>query len=170
MYTPNSVLQIASSQVGYHEGRSNGHWDNAQKYAVQLPGIVDNQAWCDTFANWCFWQCGVTVPDGAISAGCAVSVAAYRKAGRWTEYPGIGFQVFYGPGGGTHTGIVTSYDDTYIYTVEGNTNDNGSPEGDGVYAKKRLRKVDYVYGYGIPYYNAKANSADPKWNGKDLSR
>ncbi|MCA1839940.1 MAG: CHAP domain-containing protein [Actinobacteria bacterium] len=170
MYTANSAIQIANSQTGYHEGRSNGHWNNAQKYAVQLPGIADNQAWCDTFANWCLWQVGVSVPDGAISAGCAVSVAAYKKAGRWTEYPGIGFQVFYGPGGGTHTGIVTDYDDTYIYTVEGNTNTDGSAEGDGVYKKKRLRKVAYVYGYGIPYYSDNAKSADPKWNGKDLSK
>jgi hypothetical protein len=65
--------------------------------------------------------------------------------------------------------MVYKYDDTYIYTIEGNTNDDGSAEGNGVYKRKRLRKVDYVYGYGIPYYSGKAKSADPKWNGKELS-
>lgn len=167
-----SAIQLAASQVGYHEGRANGAWDNQQKYSEQLPGFAwsDKQPWCATFVQWCLWQAGVNVPTGARSAGCATSAAAYKKAGRFTEYPGLGFQVFYGANGGTHTGIVYSYDDTYIYTYEGNTNDSGSAEGDGVYAKKRLRKVDYVYGYGIPYYHAKALTPDAKWNGKDLSQ
>lgn len=172
MYTAADAIAIATSQVGYHEGKSNGHWNNDQKYSDQLPGFAwsDKQPWCDTFANWCFWQAGVAVAVGAQSAGCLASVAAYKKAGRFTDYPGIGFQVFYGTGGGTHTGIVYNYDDTYIYTIEGNTNDDGSAEGDGVYKKKRLRKVAYVYGYGVPYYKGKAKSADPKWNGKELSK
>jgi len=172
MYTPESALSIAMSQVNYHEGKTGTHYNNNQKYSDQLPGFQwsDGQPWCATFVQWCLWQVGVNVPHGAQSAGCAQSAAAYKKAGRWTEYPGVGFQVFYGPNGGTHTGIVYNWDDTYIYTYEGNTNVNGSPEGDGVYGKKRLRKVDYVYGYGIPYYDAKAHSADPKWNGRDLSR
>jgi hypothetical protein len=172
MYGAQGAIDIAKSQVGYHEGKSGGHWNNNQKYSDQLPSFAwsDGQPWCATFVQWCLWQVGVSVPDGARSAGCAISVAAYKKAGRFTEYPGIGFQVFYGPNGGTHTGIVYDYDDTYIYTVEGNTNDSGSAEGDGVYKKKRLRKVDYVYGYGIPYYKGKAKSADPKWNGKELSK
>lgn len=173
MYKAESAIEIATSQVGYREGRkTNGDWNNDQKYSDQLPGFAwsDFQAWCATFAQWCLWQVGVAVPPGARSAGCAISVAAYKRAGRFTEYPGKGFQVFFGPHGGTHTGIVQSYDATYIYTIEGNTNDNGSPEGNGVYKKKRLRKSEYVYGYGIPYYSGKAQSADPKWNGKELSQ
>lgn len=171
MFTASSAISIAASQVGYHEGKSNGHWNNDQKYSDQLPGFAwaDKQPWCATFYQWLMWQVGVKVPDGARSASCATSVAAYKKAKRFTEYPGIGFQVFFGAGGKTHTGIVYDYDDTYIYTIEGNTNDSGSAEGDGVYKKKRLRKTDYVYGYGIPYFAGKAKCADPKWNGKDLA-
>lgn len=171
MYSANDAIAVATSQVGYHEGKTNGHWNNDQKFSDMLPDFKwsDKQPWCATFAQWVLWLVGVNVPPGARSAGCAASVAGYKKAGRFTLYPGIGFQVFYGPGGGTHTGLVYKYDDTYIYTIEGNTNDSGSAEGDGVYKKKRLRKVDYVYGYGIPYYKGKAKSADPKWNGKELS-
>jgi hypothetical protein len=172
MYDAKATIQVAMSQVGYREGYSNGHWNNNQKYSDQLPGFSwsDGQPWCATFAQWCFWQVSVPVPPGAQSAGCAQSVAAYKKAGRFTEYPGIGFQVFYGANGGTHTGIVYNYDDTHIYTIEGNTNNDGSAEGDGVHLQKRLRKVDYVYGYGIPYFRNVAQSADRSWNGKDLSK
>lgn len=43
-----------------------------------------------------------------------------------------------------HTGIVVSYDDDYIWTIEGNTSDSGAineivRDGDGVYLKKRSR-------------------------------
>jgi len=167
-----SAIEIATSQIGYREQRKDGDYNNNQKYSDQLPGFEwsDYQAWCATFVQWCLYQVGVDVVTGARSAGCYNSAAAYKKGGRFTEYPGKGFQVFYGPNGGTHTGIVVDYDDAWIYTVEGNTNDDGSAEGNGVYSRKRVRKSSYVYGYGIPYYNNTAVSADPKWNGKDLSR
>lgn len=168
MYTAASAIHAAKSQVGYHEGKTGTHWNNIQKYAPAI-GFTNGLAWCDTFVNWVFVIAGIRIPSGAKSAGCAVSVNAYKKNGRFTQYPGIGFQVFYGSGGGAHTGIVCDYDATYIYTVEGNTNVNGSAEGDGVYDKKRVRRDAYVYGYGIPYYVGTCKSADPFWNGKELS-
>jgi len=37
-----------------------------------------------------------------------------------------------------HVGFVDSWDDKYVITVEGNANEAGSREGDGVYRKRRL--------------------------------
>lgn len=172
MHQVSDAVSVAKSQVGYQEGRKGNDWDNNEKYAAMLPGFAtyQNQPWCAVFAQFVFWFVGVDVPTGAKSASCAVSVAAYKKAKRWTEYPVTGAQVFYGPGGGEHCGIVTSWDDTYVYTVEGNTNTNGSAEGDGVYSKKRVRRDTYVYGYGIPYYSGKGSSPDPAWNGRSLAK
>ncbi|MEU0398343.1 CHAP domain-containing protein [Streptomyces sp. NPDC006208] len=172
MYDTTSSIRLARSQTGYREGRSaNGRWNNNQKYSVQLPDFSWSnwQPWCATFVQWVFWQTGVTVPVGARSASCGVSCAAYKKAGRFTAYPVVGAQVFYGANGSNHTGIVVRFDDTYVYTVEGNTNSSGSAEGDGVHEKKRVRRDDYVYGYGIPYYKGKAVSPDPKWNEREMS-
>ena len=68
-----------------------------------------------------------------------------------------------------HAGIVVDFDDRYIYTVEGNTNDDGSREG-GVVAEKKRRYAYNVknglelYGFvyppgieepGVPFYNKK---------------
>lgn len=173
MYDIDSVLKLADSQVGYHEGRTGTHWNNVQKYSEQVKGLAwsDGQPWCCVFANWCFTQAGVAVPAGAITASCAAGVAAYKKAHRFTEWPIIGGQVFYGAGGGSHTGIVLKYDDTYVWAIEGNTNTSGSAEGDGVYVKKRTRRDPYVYGYGIPYYeNNVGNTPDPIWRNKSLGR
>lgn len=43
--------------------------------------------------------------------------------------PGDVFLVVRTPSDWTHTGIVTAIDDTWLYTIEGNTNDEGSREG-----------------------------------------
>lgn len=173
MYDIASVLGLGKSQVGYQEGKSGGHWNNRQKYSNQVAGMAwsDGQAWCAVFANWLFGQAGIAVPKGAVTASCAAGVAAYKKAGRFTEYPVVGAQVFYGTGGGSHTGVVLKYDDTFVWAYEGNTNTSGSSEGDGVYLKKRMRRDTYVYGYGIPYYeNDRGDTPDPKWHNKPLGR
>ncbi|MEH0579004.1 CHAP domain-containing protein [Streptomyces sp. B21-108] len=163
--TAADVLRVAKAEVGYHEGYSGGHWNNFQKYSPAVPGLEwsQNQAWCATFAAWCFQQAGMPKDSYPVTASCELGVAWWKKAGRFSEYPGIGAQVFFGAGGGSHTGLVYAYDDTYIYTVEGNTNDSGSAEGDGVYLKQRARRDDYVYGYGYPAYPGGIASADPNW-------
>lgn len=169
MLTPADSIAIARTQVGYHEGKTGTHWNNINRYAPSL-GFANGQAWCDTFAQFILWLVGVNVPAGSRSASCAASVTAYKHAGRFTEYPVVGAIAFFGPAGGTHCGIVTGYDADHVHTIEGNTNTTGSPEGDGVYAKTRLRRDTYVYGYGVPYYHATGDSPDPKWHGRDLSR
>lgn len=48
-----------------------------------------------------------------------------------------------------HVGLVIKQEGDILYTIEGNTNDGGSREGDGVYKKKRdINKI-----YAITRYN-----------------
>ncbi|MFG3585146.1 CHAP domain-containing protein [Streptomyces sp. NPDC047990] len=163
--TAADVIRVAKSQVGYHEGYSGGHWTNYQKFSPAVPGLEwsQNQAWCATFSAWSYQEGGMPKGSYPVTASCAAGVAWWKQAKRWSEYPAVGAQVFFGPGGGSHTGLVYAYDATYIYTVEGNTNTSGSAEGDGVYLKKRSRKDAYVYGYGYPAYPAGIVTADPTW-------
>ncbi|MER5653420.1 CHAP domain-containing protein [Streptomyces sp. NPDC002131] len=163
--TAADVIRVAKSEVGYHEGYSGGHWNNKQKFSPAVPGLEwsQNQAWCATFCTWAFQEAGMPKDSYPVTASCALGVAWWKKANRFSEYPAIGAQVFFGPGGGSHTGLVYAYDTTYIYTVEGNTNSSGSAEGDGVYLKKRARQDAYVYGYGYPAYAAGIVTADPSW-------
>jgi hypothetical protein len=161
--TAADVIRVAKAEAGYHEGYANGHWNNIEKYAPQVPGLewAQGQAWCATFVSWCAMKAGAAdlFPR---TASCDVAGAFYRNAGRWSDYPAIGAQVFYGSISDlNHTGIVYAYDDTYVYTIEGNTNDNGSREGDGVYLKKRARRDSNLVGYGYPKYADGLVSADP---------
>jgi hypothetical protein len=163
--TAADVIRIAKSQVGYHEGYSGGHWNNHQKFSPAVPGLEwsQNQAWCMTFECWCFQEAGVPKGSYPVTASCALGVSWWKQQNRFSEYPAIGAAVFFGPGGGSHTGLVYAYDTDYIYTVEGNTNSSGSAEGDGVYLKKRARRDTYVYGYGYPAYPGGIVTADPAW-------
>lgn len=173
MYTIQSVIDVARSQLTYQEGRTVHGFDNIQKYSEQLPGFSwsDGQPWCAVFAHWCLWQAGIEVPKGARSASCATSVKAFQKAGRFTEYPVVGAIVFYGKGGGEHCGIVNGWDLVHEIAIEGNTNTTGSAEGDGVYEKERERRSAYVFGYGLPYYEHDiAITPDPHWKGRLLGR
>lgn len=167
MSTAQNVIDIARDEVGYHEGRSNGSWNNHQKYSPAVPGLEwsQDQAWCHTFVSWVFQQAGIS-NLAPVTASCPEGVDWFENRGHFSDYPAVGAVVYYGPGGGTHTGVVTSYTDDTIYTVEGNTNDNGSAEGDGVYRKARPRNSSYIYGYGYPDYPEGIVVADPDWKGR----
>lgn len=163
------LIKVAKAEVGYKEGFSGGHWNNKEKYAAQVPGMAwvsaGGYAWCALFVSWDALKSG----NAALfprTASCATALDWFRQKGRYSDFPAIGAQVFYGPNGGTHTGIVYAYDATYIYTVEGNTNVTGSPEGDGVYLRKRARRDANTYGYGLPKFPEGVTTADPALKGK----
>lgn len=151
------VIALCESQVGYREGYS-----NYNKYA-SIAGHANYLAWCATFLVAEFKLAGQELPYGATTAGCYENCRAFRNAGRFSYYPAVGAIFFIGPSGSTHTGLVYWYDNTYVYTIEGNTNAGGSANGDGVYRRKRLRRD--IYGYGYPNYSHPIVSADPKWGG-----
>ncbi|MFI9240806.1 peptidoglycan-binding protein [Streptomyces sp. NPDC053079] len=161
------VIAIAHDEVGYQEGRSRGHWNNIQKYAPAVPALewAQGEPWCSTFVTWCFQEAGAAdlVP---VTASCAEGVEWFQDQDRYTDYPVIGGVVYFSPGGGSHTGIVIAYTDDEITTVEGNTNDDGSSEGDGVYLKTRPRHSSYIHGYKIPDYPEGVVLADPSWHGQ----
>ncbi len=153
--TAKKVIDQCASQVGYREGRS-----NYNKYA-SVAGHANYLAWCATFLVAEFKIAGQELPPGATTAGCAANVNAFKQARRFSYYPAVGAIFFIGSYGQTHTGLVYGFDSVYVYTIEGNTNVDGSANGNGVYKRRRSRAS--VYGYGYPNYAHPIVSADPKW-------
>jgi hypothetical protein len=155
------VIAVAKSQVGVHEGYSEGGWNNFTRYAYEVPTLAwaDGQSWCDTFVSWVAMRAGVAnlFPR---TADCSASITWWQAANRWSWYPAVGSQVMLGPSGADHTGIVYAFDPVFIYTIEGNGNVNGTDEGDGVYLRKRKRSDVNVYGYGLPAYAEGIITAD----------
>lgn len=149
-------------EKGYKEGRNN--WT---KFPPAVPDLAwaQNQPWCHTFASW-----GAVVLGGRnalpVTASCTLGVAWFKARGRFTEYPVLGGLFYMGKYGGDHVGVVYAYDTDWIYTIEGNTNTNGSANGDGVYERKRPRRgAGSPYGYGAPFFEDGTISADPRWGG-----
>lgn len=155
------LLAIAADEVDYHEGKTGGVWNNRTKYAGEVPGLAwaDGQPWCAVFVSWLAMAAGAAELFPR-TASCDTAAAWFRERGQWSEYPAVGAQVFYGtPADLNHTGIVAAFDADTITTIEGNTNVNGSREGDGVYRKVRRRRDSYVVGYGYPKYPGGIESA-----------
>ncbi|MEU5520626.1 hypothetical protein ABZ759_07940 [Streptomyces sp. NPDC047860] len=162
MSQTDTLIAIEKAEVGYREGFSNGHYNNHQKFSPAVPGLEwsQNQAWCQTFQSWAFQQAGVK-SLAPVTASCPTAVGWYKSRGRFSFYPAIGAMVFFGPSGGQHVGLVYKYDPNHAYTIEGNTNASGSPEGNGVYLKKRARRGTNLYGYGLPKFSEGIVTADP---------
>ncbi|MCX4686756.1 peptidoglycan-binding protein [Kitasatospora purpeofusca] len=161
-------VALLISQEGYHEGRdSDGSWNNMQQFSPAVPGLEwsQGQAWCATFTAWGATRSGMA-DRWPITASCWTAVQWWKAVGRWTDYPVLGAPFYMGSSGQDHVGVVVAYDQDYIWTIEGNTNASGSPQGDGVYARQRPRRgAGSPYGYGVPDYPEGTISADPALGG-----
>ena len=182
-YDPQKIIQIALSEVGYQEKETNAFLDhdtinagdeNYTKYARDLDamnfynGKKNGYAWCDVFVDWCFVAAfgekdalRLTFQPSFFllnrGAGCRYSYGYYQDEGRIFAEPEAGDQVFfYAADGETicHTGLVWAVDDTYVYTVEGNTSpQDGVVENGGAVCKKKYLLTDpRLAGYGRPNY------------------
>lgn len=143
----NKVLEIATSQIGQDEKPHGSNWGEPVKSYLKSVQINFPASWCMAFVYWCVEQAKIRVPDGTgglrnplVMTGGVLEQwnhidKKYKKA-----QPEVGsiFIMDFGKGLG-HTGFVEKFDDKYIYTIEGNTNDTGSREGIKVCRKKRLR-------------------------------
>lgn len=184
MYDRQRVIDIALAEVGYLEKETVDQLDdktanagdaNRTKYARDLDAVKfyngkkQGVAWCDTFVDWSFYTAyGLEAALkltcqalGSAGAGCRYSRSYYKKKGQLFDTPEPGDQVFFWPKDRSdpnkvqHTGLVYAVDDTYVYTVEGNTSGaNGVVwNGGGVCKKKYKLNYNRLAGFGRPDWN-----------------
>ena len=164
-----AVLDLARSELGYHEKANNTGLDNPSgnngsgnftKYARDLDSIPsfyngkkNGFAWCDMFVDWLFVKCFgaetamqmLCQPKNSAGAGCSYSRDYYKAAGRFSTEPQIGAQIFFWDSSGqvNHTGIVENVSGDSVTTIEGNSSDK---------VQRRIYNVNdgWIAGYGIP--------------------
>lgn len=133
-----AALDIATREVGVVEiGRNRG--PRVEQYQAAA-GAHPGDPWCASFVTWCFME---AARELSLANPCPVTPGAlklWRKSDEWAHWhrpsPGSIFVIDHGGGMG-HCGFVDGlYGDDY-YTVEGNTNEAGGREGDGVHKRKR---------------------------------
>lgn len=188
-YDKQKVIDLAWSQVGYHEKESNAQLDdptanagdqNWNKYARDLDrlsgfyngpkNIGSVAAWCDIFVDWLFVQSYgraaaqylLCQPDNSAGAGCSFSAQYFNAAGQFRKTgPQTGDQIFFGSAWNNiwHTGLVVAVDANYVTTIEGNTSD--------MVAKRTYRLSDpNIFGYGRPRWGTPDSGTD---DGKDTN-
>lgn len=148
------AISIASAEVGYHEGSNNHTKYGDTMHQLQPRNMDKNAAWCDAFVDWVIYQTCKRFGKGAETARKVLcgdfddytynSVALYKKAGRWSQTPHRGDQIFFGGSG--HTGIVVSASGGIVNTIEGN-------KGDEVRRCSYSKNSPSIIGYGRPRYD-----------------
>ena len=119
------LVAVALSQVGNIGGEPYWSWY----------GYSHRVEWCACFVSWCMDQCGYI--DAGIApkfANCESGVQWFQQHGQWMAgdaVPTPGSIVFFDwvedgtqDGKPEHVGIVSRVEDGYIWTVEGNSNDD----------------------------------------------
>ena len=139
------ICALALGEVG-NGGKK--YWSGTKAWT----GGADD--WCAIFLGWLFEQVGVSPSDVGWSASCSMwygnANSKHIYHSKNSSYkPQPGDVVFFNYGGSisTHVGLVISFSDGFLYTVEGNTetNDfNTSKVSEGEY---QVKYNDAVIGY-----------------------
>lgn len=164
LYNPReAILRVAESQLGLRETSTNRapglqkFWDDTS----YQEGMADREPWCSAFATWCVREAdkqekliNFLVPPTFPAVAQWLPWAARADVGaiifkKESEYysPLPGDIVVYAPAF-SHVGIVKAFTDDSHYplvTIEGNTNEAGSREGDGIYEKHRALDDRYSF-------------------------
>lgn len=139
-----TVLDIASSQVGEQEEPIGSNWGPVVQAYLASVGITFPAPWCMAFVYWCFNEAAkmMSVANPVYKTGGVMMQLAKSKSKIVKKpQPGDVFIMEFGHGLG-HTGIVESINGNVVNTIEGNTNDDGSREGYEV--ARRTRKISSI--------------------------
>lgn len=174
------VLDIARAEIGYREKATNAQLDdptanagtkNYTKYARELDALGDyyngrkqGYEWCDVFVDFCFFAAFgpdvgrrmICQPLRSLGAGTGYSARYYKNAGRWSDTPEPGDQIFFQSGGKIcHTGLVETVNAAHVTTIEGNS-------ADQVRRCRYARGNTRIAGYGRPDWSLVADVPVPE--------
>lgn len=170
------IIRIARSKTGVKERWSRGGgWINDSEFNRWYATKVGQPsfrygAWCHMYVSWLAEQAGI-LGDGEgqvpLTAWCPSGLSKFRKEGRAKRghNPNAGDIVYFiRRGRARHVGLVLKRVGNYIITSEGNTNDDGSFQGNGVYV--RYRRIGRDQWYCTPDYGSGSNPVSSVWDGK----
>jgi hypothetical protein len=149
---PQLILSIAVSQIGVCEipNGSNAGPD-VEKYLKSI-GLGKGYPWCAAFVFWVTKQAyleGKKIESPLFKTGHVLTMwnktdKSFRIVGQ--PQPGDIFIMEF-KGGSGHTGFVTKVENGRIYTIEGNSNSDGSREGNMVCRKPGGRPINSIKGF-----------------------
>ncbi len=121
------ILGVALTQLGYTEG-----YNNDTKYGTWYG--LPRQPWCAAFVSWCAEVADIpdTIIDRTGRAHPSWFGLKWKSGTSYTPKPG---DLFFTPEF-THVGLVYKVEGSYFYSIEGNSNTDGSEDGTCVVSNK----------------------------------
>jgi len=135
------ALKIAATQLHVREKTNNNDGPDVEKYLKSI-GLGPGYAWCQAFVYWCYQQAAaeLKIKNPVPKTGGVLKHWGDTTAKK-DGLPDRGdLFVMAFNGGLGHIGFVEKVEGDWIHTLEGNTNDDGSREGIGVFRRKRRIK------------------------------
>lgn len=140
------TLAVAISQIGVREATGHNDGPQVETYLKSI-GLGKGYSWCMAFVYWCTLQAANALNRRTplVKTGGVLNQWETTLCHR-TQIPTAGciFIIDEGKGLG-HTGFVESVAGDLIHTIEGNTNNDGSREGIGVF--RRVRTIKSIKGF-----------------------
>lgn len=143
------VKKIYDSQLHVREMTGKNDGLEVEKYLKHV-GLEKGYAWCAAFVSWVYSEATIANPKSAWSPSMLpASKIIYQrndKKKQLNPQTGDTFGIWFNNlKRVAHVGFVDEWQpsESYVITVEGNTNDADSREGDGVYRKRRLKSQIY---------------------------
>lgn len=145
------VLAAAHSEVGVREVPEGSNWGPRVSKYIREGGYDEPVFWCMCFCTAMLrWTLGSQARPWPRTGSCDVVLRWARKSGILHKQPMLGdvFLVMSTDDDAVHTGFVSAISGGFVDTIEGNTNDDGSTNGIGVFTRRRsiqnLRFVRWI--------------------------
>lgn len=144
-----AALNLARSDVGKEEQPRGTNWGPYVQSLLAKVGINFPASWCMAFVYSKFDEACTAI--GTINplfktGGVLAMWNKCPQARVPTPVAGDVLIMDFGNGAG-HTGFVEHVDENTVYTIEGNSNNNGSREGFAVVRRARARTDPRIKGY-----------------------
>ncbi|QEK50944.1 CHAP domain-containing protein [Pedobacter aquae] len=142
------LKRIYSQEIGIREKSNRNDGSQVESY-LKYTGHSKGAPWCAAFVSWCLGQAGISNPQTAWSPALLPAKRIIWE-NTWQKekiQPQAGdvFGIWYASKKRiAHCGFIDAWGESIVITVEGNTNEAGSREGDGVYRKRRLKRTLYA--------------------------
>jgi len=172
------VQRIYFAEIGVRERTGHNDGSRVEEY-LRYVNLKKGDPWCAAFVCWVFGKAGIENPRTGWSPGLFTkSRVCWRRTGMGSvKYAVKKSKPAYIPKQGdvfgiwfpdkqriAHVGFVDRWEDTWVTTVEGNTNEAGSREGDGVYRKRRLTRSVWKVARWITPPETNENGGRVRWN------
>lgn len=133
-----AIVEAAKKEIGVRESAENSG-ERIDLYCAYAG--VYKAPWCAAFVSWCFGQAGYAQPRTAWSPALFPASRRVRAATSQNAAGLVAGIYFPSLGRVGHCGIVELVRGDFLVCIEGNTNANGSRNGDGVYRRMRHKRT-----------------------------